>query len=96
MTLCTAVTGNYVPWLARQPVVAGHWFLTPAIDEKIGAIQPFFAVGGPLEPKRALLREAHVRWVYVGPRERTLGDLDPRLGLERVYDAGGVAIYRTP
>ena len=96
VTLCTAVTGNYIPWLARQPVVAGHWFLTPAVDEKIEAIRSFFAVGGPLEPKQALLREAHVRWVYVGPLERALGDLDPRLGLERVYDAGGVAIYRAP
>src|SRR2546422_204265 len=74
VTLSTAVTGNYVPWLARQPVVAGHWFLTPAIDEKIQAIRSFFAVGGPLEPKRTLLREAHVRWGYVGPLERALGD----------------------
>ena len=68
----------------------------PAVGEKIEAIQSFFAVGGPLEPKRALLREAHVRWVYVGPLERALGDVDPRLGLERVYDADGVAIYRAP
>ena len=96
VTLCAAVTGNYIPWLARQSVVAGHWFLTPAVDEKIEAIRSFFAVGGPLEPKRGMLREAHVRWVYVGPLERALGDVDPRLGLERVYDADGVAIYRAP
>ena len=49
------------PWLARQSVVAGYWFLTRAIDEKVEVIQSFFAAVGPLEPKQALLPEAHVR-----------------------------------
>src|SRR5206468_4944357 len=39
------------PWLARQSVVAGYWFLTRAIDEKVEAIQSFFAAVGPPEPK---------------------------------------------
>jgi len=96
LTLSAPVSGNAIPWLAGKPVVAGHWFLTPNIDEKVETIVRFFDPEASPAWKRSVLSQLGVRYVYAGPVESQLGDIDPRLGLLRIYDAGGVRIFSVP
>jgi hypothetical protein len=92
--LAGAVSATYLPWLARHPVYLGHWFLTPDIEARAVLMRRFFSGRETRSWSEAFLRDNRIRYVYVGPLERSLGRLDPELPLERVIDGEGVEVYR--
>lgn len=92
--LAGAVSATYLPWLARHPVYLGHWFLTPDIEARAVLMRRFFSGRETPGWSEAFLRDNGIRYVYVGPLERSLGRLDPALPLERVIDGEGVEVYR--
>jgi len=88
------VSGTWLPWLSRHPVYLGHWFLTPEIESKSELMRRFFSGRETADWGARFLRENGVRYVYLGPLERSLGRLDPALPLERVLDRAGVEVWR--
>ncbi len=92
--LAGAVSATYLPWLARQPVYLGHWFLTPGIQQRAVLMRRFFSGAESRSWSEAFLRENGIRYVYVGPLERSLGRLDPSLPLEPVIEDRGVTVFR--
>jgi uncharacterized membrane protein len=93
---CTPLSGRYIAATAGRAVFAGHWGETPHFRDRIGATVDFFQK--PQSPEQRLL-QLHVsatNYVYQGTTERRAGqvDLSRDPGLQQVYDADGVAIYR--
>jgi hypothetical protein len=73
-----------------------HYTGTLAPSRKDEEVQSFFRAETTLVDKQSLLARAVIRYVYEGPVERKRGGVDPRLGLERIYDERGVRIFRVP
>jgi hypothetical protein len=94
--LSSSTTGNRIPWLAGKTVYIGHWFLTVDRATKDANVTGFFNAGVPVDQKRLFLNQNRIRYVYFGGVERTLGGVDPSLGLDSIYDRDGVSIYRVP
>ncbi len=85
--------GNRIPYFAGKKVYQGHWFMTPSLDARRRSVASFFSPQTSVERKRDFLLATGARYVYVGREERSLGSVDPRLPLAKVYDSGGVAIW---
>ena len=94
--LSSVVSGNRIAWLAAKNVYLGHWFLTIDRDRKLAEVQAFFGPQLSVEQKRAFLTAHQIRYVYYGPIERSVGPIDPALGLKTLYDQDGVTIYDVP
>jgi hypothetical protein len=91
--LAGAASSTYLPWLSRKPAYLGHWFMTPDMPGKVESMRAFFEGRGDTAQRLAFLRENAIRYVFVGPRERSLGRLDPALPLVRVIEQDGVQVY---
>jgi hypothetical protein len=94
--LSSVASGNRIAWLAAKNVYLGHWFLTIDRDRKLAEVQAFFGPQLSVEQKRAFLTAHQIRYVYYGPIERSVGPIDPALGLKTLYDQDGVTIYDVP
>ena len=94
--LSSVASGNRIAWLAVKNVYLGHWFLTIDRDRKLAEVQAFFGPQLSVEQKRAFLTAHQIRYVYYGPIERSVGPIDPALGLKTLYDQDGVTIYDVP
>jgi hypothetical protein len=88
--------GNRIPWLAGKKVYVGHWFLTIDYDRKLAEVASFFRPELSVEQKRAWLAQKEIKYVYHGGVEKSVGPVDPSLGLAKIYDQDGVAIYAVP
>lgn len=88
--------GNRIPWLAGKKVYVGHWFLTIDYDRKLAEVASFFKPELSAEQKRAWLAQKEIKYVYHGGVEKSVGPVDPALGLAKIYDQDGVAIYVVP
>ncbi|MGH9868941.1 MAG: hypothetical protein ACREAA_12345 [Candidatus Polarisedimenticolia bacterium] len=93
---CHHRTGNYIPWLAGKNVFSGHWFMTPDYKDTVSLTEAFYKPQTPLEEKRRILRSSGSHYVYRGWLESKHGDVDPALGLARIYDQDGVSIWEVP
>ncbi|MCC6904939.1 MAG: hypothetical protein IT326_03790 [Anaerolineae bacterium] len=101
--LATFDSGNILPAQAPVRVYAGHGPETVNAVVKAAAAESFFGLPGSnpmsVAERRALLREAAIRYVWVGPDERDdtcTGGLcfDPAaLGLAEAFSAGEYTIY---
>jgi len=89
-------SGTILPWLSGHKVYEGHFLLTVDMNAKYGEFGAFLDPKIPTAGKRTFLRTNDIRYVLYGPTERQIGSLDPAIGLESIYDKGGVAIYRVP
>jgi hypothetical protein len=89
-------TGNRLPARALVRSFVGHGPQSVDAAAKREQVQAFFGAGMSDADRLALLEAYDIAYVFYGPTERALGDLDPaRLpGLQCVYSAGGVDIYR--
>ena len=87
VVLAAPETGAFVPAFAGQRVVYGHPYETVDADRKKQLVTDFFA-GRSTD---ALLG---VKYVLIGPRERTLGTIDvAALPLSEEYRSGEVVLY---
>ncbi len=97
LVLATAASGNIIPAYAGVRVYVGHGPETIDSERKRQTAEAFFLGGMTDETRRALLREAGIDYVWIGPPERpplctTCFDA-AALGLRLVYQGGEYAIY---
>jgi hypothetical protein len=92
VVLAAPRTGMLLPGWAGVRVFAGHPFETIDAKAKQAQAEAFFR--GELSPAewQALREQYHIRYVFVGPAERALGD--GLSTLEPVFRQGDVTIYR--
>ncbi len=93
---CTPLSGRYIAATAGRAVYAGHWGETPRFRERIGATVDFFSQPQSPDERLLQLHTSATNYVYQGTTEHRAGavDLSGDPGLQKVYDADGVAIYR--
>jgi hypothetical protein len=93
---CTPLSGRYIAATAGRAVYAGHWGETPRFAERVGTTIDFFRKPQSADERLMQLHTSATDYVYQGTTERRAGqvDLSRDPGLEKVYDADGVVIYR--
>jgi hypothetical protein len=93
---CTPLSGRYIAATAGRTVYAGHWGETPRFAERIGPIIDFFHKPQSPDERLMQLHASGTGYVYQGATELRAGkvDLSHDPGLEKVYEADGVRIYR--
>lgn len=96
LLLAGEVTGNRIPAYADVRVRYGHPFETPYAAAELAWVESVYRSDRtPAEVLREL-RSRSVDYVYVGPRERAMGDLGWVEGLVPVYQGEDVVIYGIP
>lgn len=77
-------------------IVAGHWTETANVESKTREVAAFFDAATTADKRQATLARWCVRYVVVGPEERTLGDFDAASSplLEEAFTNEDVTIYR--
>jgi len=96
LILAGEVTGNRLPAYADVRVRYGHPFETPRAADELAWVESIYRSSAPAED---VLEEMHGRaidYVYVGPRERTMGALTWLTALLPVYQNEDVTIYGLP
>ncbi|HEC22445.1 MAG TPA: hypothetical protein ENI95_05970 [Chloroflexi bacterium] len=102
VVLSTFESGNVIPAYAGVRVYVGHGPETVNSGQKRILAERFFQGEMSDSERRALLEEAGVAYVWVGPLERGegcagTGCFDPaRLGLREVFSQGRYIIYEVP
>ena len=91
VVLCAPQTGLFIPAWAGQRVVYGHPFETVDAKRRQEAVEAYWRGEMSVQERDAFLAENDVMYVFEGPRERALGDVQP--DGERVYDTADVRIY---
>jgi hypothetical protein len=94
LVLAGPTTGNRLPAFADVRVIYGHPFETPEAQANLDLVRRLYGGAMPLTEARALLESLGVAYVFYGPDEQSLGSPGWLEGLERVYQADGVTIYR--
>ncbi len=90
-------TGAFIPALAGQRVVYGHPFETIDARARLAEVEDYFAGRLDAPAQVALLRREGVSWVWLGPRERAIGQdgAGPALAcLAPAATIGAVSLYR--
>ena len=93
LVLAAPETGLIIPAFSGRQVIYGHPFETVRAEEEKQAVTDFFQALSEEEAKNFLL-ERRIDFIFYGPRERKLGALPVSEGLERVFEARDVEIYR--
>jgi hypothetical protein len=96
MILASTEYANQLAGAIDGRVVHGHIVATLHSPHKEALVQRFFSAdASPLE-RDQLLKESQATFVAFGPQERILGATDLRTtpGLELVYEANGVQLFR--
>jgi hypothetical protein len=95
VVLSAYTTGNALPAWAPVRVVLGLGTLTAHSDALKLAVPRFFKGETGTAERQALISEQHVRYVFWGPEERSLGDWDPNTAayLQPVYGRDGYMIF---
>ncbi|NLE44962.1 MAG: hypothetical protein GX620_09600 [Chloroflexi bacterium] len=85
--------GGYIPASIGQRVFWGHWCETVDLLRKRAEAQAFY--GTDELDRCGLLRQYGISYVMLGPRERTIGPVNPEAVhcLRQAYVEQGVAIY---
>lgn len=94
LILAAPLTGNRLPAFADVRVLYGHPFETPNATEMRAVVEGLFASGAPEQASLRALDKYGVDFVFYGPHERNLGDPNWLRGLEIVFQAGDVTIYK--
>jgi|GEM_PF-6835681 len=78
---------NILKW-----AIAGMEFWTK-IQKKMAKVADFFSTKISVMEKKRMLKENNIRYVFYGPKERELGQIDENIGLKKVYENESVTIY---
>jgi uncharacterized membrane protein len=95
IVLAAEVPGAWIPASAGARVVYGHPFETLRAEEKLAAVEAWYALPAG-EACRALLDDYGVRYVLFGPLEAEYGDGGCVSGLQAVTRIGDVTVYAVP
>jgi hypothetical protein len=85
-------SGFWLAALIPGRVWLGHDGITYDVPGKRAVIDQ--VLHGPPDTAARILRDNGVSYLFYGPRERAESTSSPGPGVQRVYDAGGVEIYR--
>jgi hypothetical protein len=96
LILAGEVTGNRLPAYAPVRVRYGHPFETPGAAAELAWVESIYRSAAPTDDVLGEIRQRSVDYVYVGPRERAMGDLTWLEGLVPLYQGEGVTIYGLP
>ncbi len=96
VVLSSYETGNFLPTRVGAHVFLGHGPETAYSEQKRVLVKQFYATDTSAEARQAFLRDWSITYVFYGPLEKRLGQIDlSELGnLERVYEQGDYQIYR--
>lgn len=94
--LSTYKSGLYLPAYTGNRTFVGHWSETLRFNEKARIAEWALYAPGDEAAKRDFLAREGIRYIYFGNFERMRGRfaLEGAPFLEKIYDRGGVAIYR--
>jgi hypothetical protein len=95
VVLASPRTGMLLPGWAGVRVFAGHPFETINAKVKQAQAEAYFRGELPGDEWRELQNRYHIRYVFVGPTERTLGGGEYLGEMEPVFRVGEVTIYRS-
>jgi uncharacterized membrane protein len=89
-------TGSYIPARIGHRVFWGHWAETIRLGEKEELIRAFFDRRTDDQERLAILNEYGIVYLFYGPGERALGDLQPmnKPYLVESFANQGVTIFR--
>jgi hypothetical protein len=96
VVLAAPRTGIFLPGRAGVRVFTGHPFETIDAETKQAQAETFFRGEMPEDEWQKLQGQYHIRYVFVGPAERALGEADLLAEVEPVFRQGEVAIYHFP
>ena len=77
VVLASLTIGQYVAGASDARPVLAHWAQTLNYYEKEEQVRHYYADTTAEAERTALLRQWHVRYVFIGPEERALGRYDP-------------------
>jgi hypothetical protein len=94
--LASVQVAQFAPRLSGNRVFAGHEHYTPNFTEKTQQLYRFYGQSNDAEYKQGLVTLFHIDYLFYGPFERKIGQLNPKgiPWLVKVYDQGEVQIYR--
>lgn len=89
-------TGNFLPAVVGAKAFLGHGPETAYSSEKRQLVAQFYNSATPEEWRRDFLRQWPITYVFLGPLEKRVGEIDPAHVnyLKLVYDQDGYQIYR--
>ena len=93
VVLAAPRTGTLLPGRSGVRVFTGHPFETLDAEVKDAQAEAFFRGAMPVEEWQGLREEYDIRFVFVGPAERVLGNGGYLDEFEVVFQQGEVAIY---
>jgi uncharacterized membrane protein len=96
LILAGKVTGNRLPAYADVRVRYGHPFETPNAADELAWVESIYRSQASTDDVLEMMRGRAVDYVFVGPRERTMGTLEWLASLLPVYQDEDVTIYGLP
>ncbi len=88
--------GNFLPAYTGRTVYIGHGPQTLYWRDKHAVVTRFFFHNNLDDAKYQFLKQNSITYIYYGEREHSIGTYNPFIKpyLEKVYDAGGIAVFR--
>jgi len=74
VVMCAPTTGMFIPAWAGQRVVYGHPFETVDAAQREARVTAFWSGAMSRAERERFLAENNVRYLFIGPEERTLGE----------------------
>ncbi|MDX2140139.1 MAG: hypothetical protein SF123_18775 [Chloroflexota bacterium] len=93
VVLASPTVSIWIPAYADGRVVYAHPYETLNAQDREMQVATWFSTEATPEQCRALLEAYSVRYILVGPQERTLGDSPCIDSLTEIAEAGSVSIY---
>jgi hypothetical protein len=95
VVLASLAVGQYVAAASDARPVLAHWAQTLRYYEKEEGVRRYYADATVDSEREALLRQWNVRYVLIGPEERSLGGFQPGSDARYVpvYTSGRTTIY---
>ena len=93
LVLASSTSGLYIPGYSGLRVLYGHPFETVNAEERMLAVDSFYSGELPVQAGLSFLKENQINYVFLGPRERALGEIPWIESLDLVYELDGVKIY---
>lgn len=92
--LSKVTAGNYIPAYAGNFVYLGHFPETPDYHEREAIVKDFFAGGWPKQKARDFLNNNHISYVFYGPQEKEIGNIEKYDFIKVVFTSQYVTIFK--
>lgn len=93
IVLSTYVPGNQIPYMSSNTVFLGHLYNTINYYKKGETANLFYQGKMTTEEAQKFLNGNRIDYIYLGPQEKTLGNLENYPFLKKIFDNGEVTIF---